>query len=135
MTVIELMAVVCIVGILSAAAMVSFKPMLEKHRLSLSTQNLEGILQSYRMKAILQNTTYEIRIGGEYLLSRRQQDEHWEEWRKHQFLTEASVDFSGSVYIDGKGFMTPKTIHLRYGKSDQYLVININGRMRRSELQ
>lgn len=133
-TLFELMAVVCIIGVISSFGLVSLKPLWQKHQLRQSISEVDSQVQILRLKAILEDCTYQMKIDGQYLLFRKKIKNKWLDWQKYQLNESTSVLISGSIYFDSKGFASPKSITIQLGQRYQQLIININGRTRRSEI-
>jgi len=130
----ELLAVVCILGVISAFGLVSFKPLWQKNTLQTAARELESRMQFLRMRAILENSTIEMKISGHYLVYRKKEGTAWWDWKKHRLDDRIQYRIAGSIYFDQKGFTTPKTITLNLNQLTQKIIININGRIRTSEI-
>ncbi len=130
----ELMAVVFIIGVLSSIGIVSFKPLWQKHQLSQSTNNIEEQIQLLRLKSIIENCTFEMKFDQHHLVYRKKQGQDWGNWRRYRLNEAAEYSMSGSIYFDNKGFTSPKTITIKMLNGFQQLIININGRVRKSEI-
>ena len=133
-TLFELMAVVCIIGVISSLGMVSLKPLWQKHQLHQSTSEVDSQVQMLRLKAILEDCTYQMKIDDRHLLFRKKIQNKWLGWKKYRLSERTSVFMSGSIYFDNKGFTSPKSITIQLEQRYQQLIININGRTRRSEV-
>jgi Tfp pilus assembly protein FimT len=127
------MVAVCIIGLLTAIGAVSVKPMWQKHQLRQSVGELEDRIQLLRLKAIIENETFEMKISDRYLVYRKKQGNSWENWKKHRLVDAVHYSLSGSVYFDRKGFASPCTIQIKLGDRSQKLTININGRVKIGE--
>ncbi len=133
-TLFELMAVVCIIGVIASFGVVSLKPLWQKHQLHQSISDIDSQVQILRLKAILEDCTYQMRIEGQYLLFRKKTKNKWLDWNKYKLGESTKVLMSGSVFFDNKGFSSPKSITIQLEQRYQLLIININGRTRRSQV-
>ena len=133
-TLFELMAVVCIIGVISSFGMVSLKPLWEKHQLHQSISEVDAQVQMLRLKAIVEDCTYQMKIEGHYLIFRKKINDKWLGWNKYRLSESTKALMSGSIYFDNKGFASPKSITIQLEQRYQQLIININGRTRRSEI-
>ncbi|MCP4754334.1 MAG: hypothetical protein GY866_25905 [Proteobacteria bacterium] len=130
----EIMVAICIVSIVTGLATVSLRPLWEKHELRLAVDDLTGRIQLLRMKAILEKSTYQMKIEGPQLFYRRKIADRWDPWTNHRLKERIRYSMSGSSYFSGKGFATPKTITLTNNDYNRKIIININGRSRTSEI-
>ena len=130
LTLIELLVALCIVSIMAAFATVSFRPLWDKHRLNISTQELNGFVQLLRMKAILKKCTYQIKFVDNDIFYRKKNKQNWDNWLKREMSDATQYSMTGSSYFYSKGFASPKTITLAVNNYHQKLIININGRTR-----
>lgn len=124
----------CMVSFLIGFGIISLKPLYQKNRLEAEIQKLAGTIQLLRVKSILENKTYELRFQNKHLEYRRKSGSTWQKWNQKQVDEEIEYSFHGSLYFNSKGFLTPKTIWLKLGDLQQNIVININGRIRFSEI-
>jgi type II secretion system protein H len=134
LTVFELIAVICIIGILTSLSFVFFKPLWEKHQIQQAADEIENQIQLLRMKAILENNTYEMKLTNQIIEYRKRNSSHWEDWRKYVLKKTMNYSMPGSIYFDSKGFTSPKTITISLKNRFQQIIININGRVRKSEI-
>ncbi len=133
-TLFELITVVCLISVITGFGLLSFDPLWKKHQLKLASTDFKGKIQLYRMKAILKNTTYQIRLNNNILYVRNKEGESWSDWRNLKLRDKISYSFAGNIYFYQKGFASPKTMTLGFGDYNKKLILNINGRVRESEI-
>ncbi|MBU3917870.1 prepilin-type N-terminal cleavage/methylation domain-containing protein [bacterium] len=131
---IELLVVICIISIMTGFAAVSLEPLWKKHELRLAVTDLKGQIQILRTKAILQQKTYQIKFSGPDLFFRRNNGNQWENWTRRELNAQVQFSMSGTCQFYSKGFASPKTIELAHNNYKQNLIVNINGRVRTSEI-
>ena len=134
LTLIELLVTICIVSILTALTTVSFKPLWDKHRLSLAARETTDIIQLLRMKAIIKKRTFQLKLVDNDFYYRQKKDQGWEAWLKKEMNDVARYSMKGTSSFYSKGFASPKTITLNVNNYHQKIIININGRTRTTEI-
>lgn len=127
------MVVVCIVGLLTTIGTITIKPLWEKRQLWLAAVELEDRIAILRMRAIIENETFEMKISDQFLVYRKKQDSSWGSWQKYHLSDTVRYSLTKSVYFDRKGFASPCTILIKLGERSQKLTININGRVKIGE--
>lgn len=132
---IEVMVVLCIISVLVGFGSVSFRPLWQKHQLSLAVKELQSELELTRINAIIENKTFQFSTEPGIARTRKKNNVGWTQWHNKQFDETVTVLFSGNLYFYGKGFASPKTITIIREELRQQLVINVNGRIRRNEIQ
>ncbi len=130
----ELMVAVSIISIISSISYVSLRPLWNKQALYSAVLDLENSIQFFRMKAIIENSTIEMKLDPSCLNYRQKRENQWEGWRKRQLERSVFYSASGSIYFSGNGFASPRTLTLKSNDYSQQLIININGRIRKSEI-
>ncbi len=131
---IELLAAICIISIATGFAVVSLEPLWKKHELRLAVTELKGQIQLLRAKAILQQKTYQIKLSGPDLFFRRKAGNQWGDWTRRKLNNQVQISMSGTCQFYSKGFASPKTIVFAHANYQQSLIVNINGRVRTSEI-
>ncbi len=91
-------------------------------------------IQVCRMKAVVEQKTYQIKIAGQVLFRRYKSGMDWSDWETYRFSGPARVSMSGTSHFYSKGFASPKTITVIHDNYRQKVVININGRARVSDV-
>jgi prepilin-type N-terminal cleavage/methylation domain-containing protein len=133
-TLFELMAVVVIIGVISSIGVISFNPLWQKFQLNQTISDIESKIHLLRLKAILENSTYQMKIDNGYLVYRKKSKNHWLDWQRYRLNEKADVSMSGDIFFYSKGFTSPKTITIRMQQLHKHLIININGRTRKEEI-
>jgi type II secretion system protein H len=131
---VEILVAIVVLSIVTGLAVVSLGPMWQKHLLKQATGQMIGQIQTYRMKAILERRTYQIKISGQALSHRYKTGLDWSSWEQTVFTESIKISMSGTSYFYSKGFASPKTITVMQGVYHQKIIININGRARTSEI-
>jgi len=131
---VEVLATLVIISLITGIAAVSFGPLRQKHNLSLATEDLVRQFRLLRIKAILDKTTYQAKINNQVLHYRLKLGNRWEDWQTYQLSNQIQYNMSGTSRFYEKGFVSPKTVTLSDGEYRQQLIVNINGRIRTSEL-
>jgi hypothetical protein len=108
--------------------------MWQKHLLKQTTGQMMGQIQTYRMKAILERRTYQMKIAGQVLSHRYKTGLDWSGWEQTMFAEPSKLSMNGTSSFYSKGFASPKTITAVQGDYHQKIIININGRARFSEI-
>jgi len=125
---------IVVLSIVTGLAVVSLGPMWQKHLLKQATGQMMGQIQTYRMKAILERRTYQIKIAGQVLSHRYKTSLDWSSWEQTMFADPIKLLMNGTSSFYSKGFASPKTITVVQGDYHQKIIININGRARLSEI-
>ncbi len=133
-TLFELLAALCVLSVVSSIGYVSLKPLWYKQVLSNAVTDLENTLQFLRMSAIIENATIQLKLDSSSLRYRKRKGSGWGEWRLKALDSSIVHSAGSSIYFSGSGFTSPKTVTLKYGNLNQNLIININGRIRTSEV-
>jgi Tfp pilus assembly protein FimT len=129
----ELIAAVCIIGIISSIGYVSLSPLWRKQVLNSAVSEMENTIQFLRMKAIIENATIEMKLEAASLRYRKREGKNWGDWNIHGLDKSVVHIVNGSLYFSGAGFSSPKTILLKHEPFSRKLIININGRIRKSD--
>jgi len=130
----EVLVTLVLFSIISGVAAVSLGPLWQKHQLKQATGQLLSQIQTCRMKAIVEQKTYQIKITKQTLSSRHKSGIDWSDWEEYRFPGSALYSMSGTSYFYSKGFASPKTITVVHDNYQQKVIININGRARTSEI-
>ncbi len=130
----EVLVTLVLFSIISGVAAVSLGPLWQKHQLKQATAQLLSQIQTCRMKAIVKQKTYQIKITKQTLSSRYKSGIDWSNWEDYLFPGSALYSMSGTSYFYSKGFASPKTITVTHDNYHQKVIININGRARTSEI-
>ena len=128
----EMMVTIVIVSILSGSAYITLGPLWKKHEIGLVASDLTGHIQSLRLRAILEGVTYQMMIEDSSLKFKKATSAG--PWRKIELGESVHCSLKGRVLFSSRGFTSPKTIFLSTSKFKQNVIININGRVRRSEI-
>ena len=135
LSLLEVLFALVILAALARIASPGLTVLQQKHKLSLAVRDLNSRFQLFRMKAILEKSTYQIRLTGNQLDYRhKKEDTSWSDWN-HVSL-DLAIDYSMNKWINfsSKGFASPKTVYLKYGDFSQDMVVNINGGIRFSDI-
>ena len=130
----EVLIALLIITIITGLAAVSIGPFWKKHQLQHATGHLLEQIQVCRMKAIVEQKTYQIKITGQTLYRRSKTGMDWSNWEAHQLDGPSHVSMKGTSYFYSKGFASPKTITVIHDEYRQKIIININGRARVSDV-
>lgn len=130
----EVLIALAILTIVTGMAMVSLGPLWQKHQLKQATAHLLEQIQICRMKAVVEQKTYQIKMSGQQFYRRYKSGVDWSEWEHFRFDSPAQMSMSGTSYFYSKGFASPKTITLIHDDYRQKIIININGRARVSDV-
>lgn len=133
-TLFELITVVCLITIISGMGLLSFEPLWKKHQLEAASKDFKGKIQLYRMKAILENSTYQLQLNNNVLYIRKKKGESWSNWEKSILSDQIDYGVTGNIFFYQKGFASPKTLTLGSGAYNKKLILNINGRVRESKI-
>ncbi len=134
LSLIEIMIAICLVSIIAGLATVSLEPLWKKHQLRLAVSNMTGTIQLFRMKAIIEKRTFQLKIENRRLYYRGRLTDQWESWSNWDLYTQVEYSMSGTTSFYSKGFASPKTITVTRNEFHQKIIININGKTRTSEI-
>lgn len=134
LSLLEVMVAVVLISILAGMASISLQPLWKKHTLNKASKSLAGQIQLLRLRSILEDRTYQAKIAGSHFMFRAKEGNSWNEWQQKTLPYAVQFKHSGSLYFYSKGFASPKTITLGSEAFKKTVVININGRVRESEI-
>ena len=131
---VEIMLVISIAGILTSFGTISFSPLWNKQQLNNATNDLKGRIQVLRMEAILKSKSFRMSVNEPQLIVESKEVGTWSFDRKIALNPDVTISYSGYLYFHNRGFMSPKTIKIKRGEYCKSIVVNINGRIRESEV-
>jgi prepilin-type N-terminal cleavage/methylation domain-containing protein len=127
---IELLITISLISIITGLASVSYQSLWSKEQLRVAADDLVRQFQTARMRAILENRSYYIRLEqdvlqtyGDYLNRKQLQSTS----RLNETI---QYRLSGEIGFSAKGFASPKTVTLTKNDQTRKIIININGRIR-----
>ena len=130
----EIMVALCVVVIVAGISVVSLNPAWQKRRLGFATEELRQRFQTLRLKSIMAKRDHQAIIQDKYVFFRHRENEDWSDWEKTALNPTIKYSMKGTESFYSKGFASPKTITLTNGEYSQKIIININGRIRVSEI-
>ncbi len=130
LSLIELLITICLISIITGIATVSYESFWIKEQLRSASDELVQQIQLARMKSVLENRSYQIRLEQHILSTFHYQNNQWELWSNFQLNPTIIYQFSGTINFSAKGFASPKSIYLTKNDFTKKVVININGRIR-----
>lgn len=134
LSLIEVMIALCIISVLMGIGTLRLNPLWKKHQLNTAVNEFVGKVQFFRMKAILEKSTCQLKMNGDTLFHRSRVDSSWSEWTEQSLAEEISYTMTGVLSFYDKGFASPKSIVLKGDNYSRKVIININGRARTSEI-
>lgn len=130
----EILIALVVLTVITGMAAVSLGPYWQKHQLRQTTADLVEQIQICRMKAIVEQKTYQIKTAGQMLFRRNMSGVDWSDWERYRVRGPARISMGGTSSFYSKGFASPKTIMVIHDGFRQKIIININGRARVSDV-
>ena len=130
LSLIELLVTICLISIIVGIAGVSFQSFWANEQLRTASDELIQQLRLARMKSILENRSYQIKLEEHVLKIRYNQNNSWQNWSDFRINSDIIYQLSGKISFSGKGFASPKTVYLTKNDQTKKVIVNINGRIR-----
>lgn len=131
---IELMVAITILLILAGLSPLDLSDLWNRHQLNTAVGDFRGQLEFYRMKSILERSTYRIKLNHPFLDRFLKVGNSWQLRERYRLPAYATYTFSQYIYFHDSGFTSPKSIIISVGPFREKIIININGRIRTQKL-
>ena len=131
---IETLITIVIISVIAGISTVSFNQLTSKQALHSASDELIHQLQILRLKAILQKKLYQAKFQSHLFYQRNKEKTEWSEWKSYPLANRVIFSLSSPITFSAKGFTSPRTITLSNQDIKQKVIINLNGRIRKSEI-
>lgn len=131
---IETLITIAIISVIAGISTVSLNQLGAKQTLHSASDELIHQLQLLRLKAILEKKTYQAKFQSHLFFHRKKEKAEWSEWTSYPLANHVNFSLSSTINFSEKGFTSPRTITISNQDIKQKVIININGRIRKSEI-